>query len=351
MVENNAHVENPRCTLAMLRSVVLAALIASVVWWLQGASHSLSSRVVVVADLHGDFEHALNVLRMAGVVAQDSLKWSGGKTVLVSTGDLVDRGDDTIALYRLFGALREESKATGGRVVQLFGNHEIMNLVGDWRYVTPGDIASFGGSKKREAAMRTGWLGNEWHKNYQAVARVPLLEGALPRGYEPPAIGLAHGGMSPPFAALGIDAINRYSHPFVSKFVASLEPWDSVYDNTTAEERAIEGAHGPLWYRGFALDDDEIACANANASANALGVRHLVMGHTPSLSGFFVRCDGQVLIIDTGISRAYGGKQSALVFDTSLTGSAKGWYEKSVATALYVASEPEVIGEWERAGP
>lgn len=72
-------------------------------------------------------------------------------------------GTDTIALYRLFQRLRSESRAQGGDVHSILGNHEIMNAIGDWRYVTPEDIATFGGSEERQSALSTeGWIGAEW---------------------------------------------------------------------------------------------------------------------------------------------------------------------------------------------
>lgn len=44
----------------------------------------------------------------------------------VQTGDIVDRGKDTIALYHLFDELRVQAEAAGGAVVSLLGNHELM---------------------------------------------------------------------------------------------------------------------------------------------------------------------------------------------------------------------------------
>lgn len=330
----------------MLRSVFLGVIAAVAAWLLWQSAEQLHGRVVVVADLHGDFEHALAVLRMAGVVAPDSHKWAGGKTVLVSTGDLVDRGDDTIPLYKLFASLRSESHAAGGRVVQLFGNHEIMNLLGDWRYVTQGDVASFGGVHARRAAMKDGWIGHEWQDNYAIAARIPLISGSLPEGYDAPAIGLSHAGIAPQFAALGLEAINEHGASMVRKVINSHDI-NAIAGNLTKEERTLYSDSGPLWYRGYALDDEEVACVNAYMAAEMLDVRHLVMGHTPQMDGFLVRCGGHLLVIDTGISRAYGGKQSALVFDTTLT-LGETWVEKSIVTALYLGSEPETIGVWER---
>ena len=87
-----------------------------------GALRIYRQRIVAVGDLHGDLEHTLRVLRMASIVDHRA-KWiAGPSTVLVQTGDIVDRGKDTIALYRLFTQLAEQ-----GQVVNLMGNHGKFN--------------------------------------------------------------------------------------------------------------------------------------------------------------------------------------------------------------------------------
>ena len=48
-------------------------------------------RIVAVGDVHGAYDALVATLQNAGVIDED-LKWSGGKTHLVSTGDLLDRG-------------------------------------------------------------------------------------------------------------------------------------------------------------------------------------------------------------------------------------------------------------------
>ncbi len=48
-----------------------------------------------VGDLHGDWQKAIDSFRAAGVitVSEDEIVWSGGDTVVVQLGDVLDRGD------------------------------------------------------------------------------------------------------------------------------------------------------------------------------------------------------------------------------------------------------------------
>ena len=69
--------------------------------------------------------------------------WAGGKVTFVQTGDLIDRGPKPREVMDLMMALEKEAAKSGGRVVSLLGNHEMMNLMGDLRYVTPANYASF----------------------------------------------------------------------------------------------------------------------------------------------------------------------------------------------------------------
>ena len=58
--------------------------------------------------------------------------------MLVQVGDILDRGDNELAIMRKLQKLAKEAKEAGGEVVVMNGNHEIMNVLGDFRYVTKG---------------------------------------------------------------------------------------------------------------------------------------------------------------------------------------------------------------------
>lgn len=85
------------------------------------------SCVIGFSDLHGDLQQAHAVLRASGA-SNDTHLWAAGACSLVQTGDLVDRGPNSVAVTKLFEDLKAQATAAGGKVVTLLGNHELMNL-------------------------------------------------------------------------------------------------------------------------------------------------------------------------------------------------------------------------------
>ncbi|MBN2800502.1 MAG: metallophosphoesterase [Deltaproteobacteria bacterium] len=244
--------------------------------WLSSASAE-PGRVVAIGDLHGDMHGALQALQLAGVIDQDA-RWSGGETALVQTGDLFDRGADGRWIATLLVRLQAEARAAGGAVHVLMGNHEAMNLLGDWRYVTPGDLLAFGGEGPRRAAMSREQPLGAWMAALPAVVKV---HGTV----------FVHGGLDSAWARLGVDAINQQVHRAIA-----------------GGGGPALGATGPLWYRGLATEPEETMCPKLTASLAAVGGERMVIGHTVAGQGAILpRCEGRLFAIDTGISSYYGG--------------------------------------------
>lgn len=112
-------------------------------------------RVVAFSDVHGDFEAMVATLQSANVIDAD-LRWSGGGTHFVLVGDILDRGPGSRAAMDLLMQMETEAAGAGGMVHVLMGNHEVMNLIGDVRYVHPGEYASF--ADDESAAQRDKWF-------------------------------------------------------------------------------------------------------------------------------------------------------------------------------------------------
>jgi len=96
-------------------------------------------------------------------------------------------------------------------------------------------------------------------------------------------------------------------------------PYPGLPSDTTLQEQELYGANGPLWYRRWAEDTENAQfCSRADAVIRRIGVRRMIMGHTPNFQRIVSRCNGKVVIIDTGITPAYGGVLSALRVEYSL---------------------------------
>jgi len=238
---------------------------------------------VAVGDLHGDTDATLAVLQLAGVVDAQG-HWSGGQATLVQTGDMLDRGLSSKGVVALLQRLQAEAPASGGQVVVLLGNHEAMNLQGDWRYVSPEDLNEFGGEQaRREALSAQGALGS-WLRQRDAATRIGDTV-------------FVHGGLRPAWAAMGTSAVS-------AQVRAALDG---------AGSPMVLGPEGPLWYRGYVQEPEVLACKELGEALTALGARRMVVGHTTQRNGRILsRCGGQLLAIDTGISAHYGRNLAAL---------------------------------------
>jgi len=113
-------------------------------------------RVVAVADVHGAYLEFVAILQRTGLIDANR-QWIGGSSVLVQTGDVLDRGKRTRECLDLIMELERQAKEQNGRVVPLLGNHEVMNLMGDLRYVADEDYGAFvsdQSAKRRDEAYR-----------------------------------------------------------------------------------------------------------------------------------------------------------------------------------------------------
>ncbi len=154
-------VRSPRCSgrrrPRRLARPVLAAVLAALLFPAAG----LARRLVAVGDVHGAYDELRSILRAASLIDEQD-HWVGGDTLLIQTGDFLDRGGQIKETVGLLRRLMAEAPARGGEVVVLLGNHEAMNLLGITRDVAPEAFAQFAGedaAKRRSDAYR-GYL--EW---------------------------------------------------------------------------------------------------------------------------------------------------------------------------------------------
>jgi hypothetical protein len=286
------------------------------------------SRVVAVGDVHGDYDQLVQVLKDAGLV-DGELRWAGGKTHLVQTGDRIDRGSQSRKVMDLLMRLEKEASKAGGALHALVGNHEAMNMLGDLRDVSPEDIATFAGpdsprlrealwDKLRVERKSRGEPAASEEDRRRFEAEIPLgwverRQAFSPRGtygawlarqnavIQIDATLFLHGGISPKYADFSLADLN-------DKIRRELrEP-----DRATALV-ATDG-EGPLWYRGLAGADPSLLPHVENVLRRH-GARRIVIGHTVTPGLVMPLFGGRVLAIDVGLSRFYGGPPAALILE------------------------------------
>ncbi len=127
----------------------VAALVIGVAVLAPRCGSAAQERLVAIGDIHGDFDAFVAILQQAGLIGAEQ-RWTGGTATLVQTGDFVDRGPRSRMVMDLLMSLEKEASKAGGRVVVLLGNHELMNLIGDLRYVSNAEYASYADEKSEK---------------------------------------------------------------------------------------------------------------------------------------------------------------------------------------------------------
>lgn len=213
--------------------------------------------VFVLADSHGEFEIATQLLHKHGVI-DSSLRWSFGPGRLVILGDVFDRGAFQTELLWLFYELESEAGSAGGAVHFLLGNHETMVLTGDVRYTN---------AKYTEEAKLLGvdvpklWsketLLGRWLRTKPAMLKIGTVL-------------FAHGGPSRDMveAKLTIPQIN-----------ATVQAWlEGRLSKNDPKLLIARGQTGPLWYR--ALVRQEASVEDIDAIKSFYDVDRIAVGHT-----------------------------------------------------------------------
>jgi len=259
--------------------------------------------IAAIGDVHGDYPRLVKLLAAARLIAAtpsapDQVRWTGKRTVLVCTGDLIDKGDRALDVLACFRALRPQAAAAGGAVIVTMGNHEAEFLADP--------------HNKKSADFRAELRREKISPEDVADAKDRLELGKLLRGL--------------PFAARVDDWFFAHACCTEGRTLARL-------DRQLAEEVSEDGfaAHvllgkcgllearlepRPWWERDG--DTSHESKARLREYADALAIRHFVMGHQAERVHFadgshrkagemFEKYDGLMFLIDVGMS---GGQRS-----------------------------------------
>ncbi|MEH6588875.1 MAG: metallophosphoesterase [Halioglobus sp.] len=336
---------------------------------------STQSRVVAFGDVHGAYTDWTSMLQEVGVIDQQ-LNWAGGKTHLVSLGDLIDRGPGSRAVVELLMKLEQQAKKAGGAVHLVLGNHEVMVMTGDLRYVSVAEFAAF--ADDETAAERDELYAQ--YRRYNAGGNEAAVRADFDKNHPPGFIGLRkayapdghlgnwllqqplvlkvndkvymHGGIADSVSQDSLKEINKKAGGELKEFLDAMEAlrkagvmpryvnyfdrlaflnarveehtaanpkqraewFDSVQKVFEAQQYFIFSDNSPNWYRGTAMCHPYAESFNTERFLKKVGASQLVMGHTPTSGDVIERMDGLAIRLDTGMLKSvYKGRASALI--------------------------------------
>jgi hypothetical protein len=255
------------------------------------SEYSMPPKILALSDIEGTFNGFSKMLQTAGVIDQQ-LNWCFGNNHLVVTGDIVDRGDEVAACLWLLYKLEEEAKAAKGYVHVILGNHEIMNLSEDVRYVHPKYA-------KTASLMKTNYVElfypnteiGQWLRTKNIIEKIGDWL-------------FVHGGISQQVNETGmsIKRVNNKVRPLYDK--------DGI-DSVLVKEKAtlFFSDNSPFWYRGYFLAPLATS-EQVDSTLRQYKVEHIVVGHT-IVDSVSTKYNRRVIAVD--VNHHSGNYQALLI--------------------------------------
>ncbi len=263
-------------------------------------------RIIAVGDVHGDLTALLNALKRANVI--DNMgAWIGDDTIVVQVGDVLDRGGRGVSvpssnaleeieiLYYLY-KLNNSAIKVGGKVISLLGNHELMNMIGDFRYVSPEHLDGLGGYDQRKQLFRPGGpLAQKIACNSLGIVKIGDWV-------------FVHGGLLPQHVEDGEDSIHQINQ-LIREILLGEKQLHSI---SHEDESLLFGNKSIFWTRKYSNGYvNQQSCNLLNTALSKLDITGenggIVVGHTPQ-QVINSECEDRVWRIDTGMSEAFGRK-------------------------------------------
>lgn len=278
------------------------------------------NRIIVIGDLHGDWDTTIRSLKLAKLIDNNN-NWIGKDTVVVQVGDQIDRCrlngmpceninatlDDEasdIKILELFTNLHIQAQRHGGAVYSLLGNHEIMNVEQDFRYVSYKGLKQFDNYKIDDNIIKDGKTarsylfkpGNKLSEFLACTRQVALIIGSNI---------FIHAGILPIIAEkYSVKSINQIMTLYLlDRIKNSDENYNNIFNANN---------NSPLWNRIYGnlvinKNDNSNICNNLILPLQFIyNVDKIYVGHTPNMNnGISSVCNDKIWLTDYGASKAF----------------------------------------------
>lgn len=246
------------------------------------------SKIVVISDVHGQFDLMVQLLKSHGVI-DENLNWNYGNGHLVINGDIMGRGDGVTEILWLVYKLEHQAKRQKGRVHFLIGNHELMTMLNDLRYLNEKyqQAAVIMGISVAEMYGANSVFGN-WLRKLPAMITINDLL-------------IVHAGISKELVERKMTAskVNKVFFDQISGFKPANK-------RQLEEVEFLIGPQGPIWYRGYFLEG-EVYTNEIDDILKFFKSNKIIVGHTSQrvVSQLF---GGRVIAVDSNIKEGVNGE-------------------------------------------
>ena len=259
-------------------------------------------RIIVLGDLHADFKKTKDIFINLKLIDKDKNWIAKPKdTIVVQLGDQLDGGGRGVGesygeleLIEFMDQIHNKARHYGGGVYSLIGNHEIMNLIGDFTYASKKDINNQGGKDIRKQLFSPG---SDIFNKMSCTRNVVLKVGNFL---------FAHAGVLPEH----IDEKDK--HNFIKKINTLmrlfLQGEKKYYDEDI--NRYFLKKSGIIWNREYGGKTP--ACNKVNQVNKMLNVGHMIIGHTIQ-DEINSKCDNKLWRVDVGISDIFKTENSQVL--------------------------------------
>jgi len=300
------------------------------------------SRIIAIGDVHGDMKLVIECLEISKVILQiknmrniknkisvvvnnekQYYDWIGNDAVVVQIGDQNDScrpsnntcNDpvaDDINILNFFTELHQLALAHGGGVYSLIGNHEIMNIEGNFEYTSNADIQMFKNYKDPytnkiirdpEEARKHAFSNGNQYANFMGCTRQSaiIINDFL----------FIHGGVS-------IDFLKNFrGRDKLYELNTIVKKWllDTLQNNShqiIMNQILNDTQYSPFWTRVLGslpthLPFNHEKCKTLlDPVLESYKIKGMVIGHTPQIQdGINSTCGEKLFRIDVGASKAF----------------------------------------------
>lgn len=239
----------------------------------------MPEKLIAISDIEGNFAAFRDFLINNGIINTGN-QWIFGNGHLVLVGDFFDRGLNVTECLWFIYHLEQEAVKNGGYVHFILGNHEIMNMNDDIRYVRK---KYFETSKQLEEDYKNLYKPNTELGKWLETKNIAEKIGSYL---------FLHGGISEELNLLypGIEEINNRSRNYY------FRSKDAKQSGDTLVSTIFRSKYSPFWYRGYV--QQTIKEDSLNLTLKIFDVNKIVVGHTivDDVKYFY---NSKVIAIDT----------------------------------------------------